>query len=108
MPGFVYLIQDGDTLGSICQQQCGDQNLADPGLKGDLLAQMLSPFAKRTFSPEATSVNSVPSPLPVLWMNAKQPRHFVASGAGEKAAWRRGRRLLRRHRGPLQNRLPST
>ncbi len=29
MPGFVYLIQDGDTLFTIAQQQCGDGNLAD-------------------------------------------------------------------------------
>ncbi len=28
MSGFLYLIQSGDTLSSIAQQQCGDANLA--------------------------------------------------------------------------------
>ena len=29
MAGFVYLIQEGDTLGSIAQAQCGDPSLAN-------------------------------------------------------------------------------
>ena len=29
MAGFLYLVQDGDTLSGIAQQQCGDVKLAD-------------------------------------------------------------------------------